>query len=306
MDTNKIAKRVAQAHLQKQAGSWEMFFELVDKKKWRGIMDALRKAGDQASLDMWVKASEEISDQLRMDRNTEMALNKMRNLMVKSNWNDPKALALLRNQVFKIADLLGIKLPHAMFASQDKEAARKFKKGDFVYIKSTNAIAQVLDAFDARGTQEVRTDADGMRDADDLEPLKSKHFKSGVNFAPDTLEAMGGKLKFAKALVAELKEAKHRVGLPPYGSWKKFVDITQLRMRQDYHADKADEDLKHALSELRGYASYGGEHARDMKTAYGAVIDAQNTVAAMKKLQAKFDKDMGAIHAALKKVNQIV
>jgi len=77
-----------------------------------------------------------------------------------------------------------------------KHSAKKFKKGDFVYIKSTNAIAEVLNVIDARGTQEVRTDADGMRDASDLEPLKTSHFKPGVHFAPSTLKAMGGKLKF--------------------------------------------------------------------------------------------------------------
>ena len=83
------------------------------------------------------------------------------------------------------------------------------------------------------------------------------------------------------------------------------MDYVQLRERQHTHA-KTKEDLKHALSELRGYASYGGDHSRDMKAAYAAIIDAQNIIHEQDKLGAKFDKQMAVIHAALKKVNQIV
>jgi hypothetical protein len=220
MDTNKIAKRVAQAHLQKQAGRMDLFFELVDKKKWRGIMDALRKAGDQASVDLWFEASEKISDQLQMDRNTEMALNKMRNLMVKSNWNDPKAQALLRNQVFKIADLLGIRLPHAIFAS-DKTAKN------------------------------------------------------------------------------------HRVGLPPYGSWRDFVNFVQLREMQNSTTPQTNIDLKHALREIQNYAAHDPQSARDLKAAAGAIIDAQNIHHQQAKLAREFDAAMVAIHKALKKAGQL-
>jgi len=78
-----------------------------------------------------------------------------------------------------------------------KTECRRFERGDFVYIRSTNSIAEVLDVFEARGTQDVRTDADGMRDAEDLEHLATKHFRPGVNFYIGTLKAMGYQIKFS-------------------------------------------------------------------------------------------------------------
>jgi len=65
--------------------------------------------------------------------------------------------------------------------------ATNFKIGDFVYICETNTIGEVLAVFDfpVRGVQEVRTDMDGMRDGENLEPLNANHFtKPDVKVSP--------------------------------------------------------------------------------------------------------------------------
>jgi len=191
-----------------------VFFEIVDKRKWSAIRQALDKAGDKQSVGLWSEASLKLSKALSLSTNEEYALNRMLNLMARPN-TDP---AGMRNQVFKIANELGIKLPSGMFASQ--------------------------------------------------------------------------------------KEAKHRVGLPPYDSWRKFVDIVQLRERQHDYA-KTNDDLKHALHELRGYAAHSPEHGRDLKAAYAAIIDAQTLLQEQSKKAQAFDKQMGNVHAILKKLQQL-
>jgi hypothetical protein len=231
MNTKDIAKRVAAAHNQKAvqaaigqtqtrptktAASDRNFFSMVDKDGWKKIRRALSKDGDEASVKLWDESARKIAKELEMPSSFDVALTRMMNLVERG----PRDPDMTRNQVFKIADLLGIKMPHGIFASTDKEAG------------------------------------------------------------------------------------KHKVGLPPYGGWTKFVNVTQLRARQ-YHQDRAAEDIKHAMSEVRGYAAYSSEDARNKKALYASLIDAQAIVWEQRKLNEEFDKQMAEVHAALKKTNQI-
>lgn len=68
-------------------------------------------------------------------------------------------------------------------------APTQFQVGDFVYVKSTNSIGEVLAVFNRRGVQEIRTDVDGMRDGADLEPLNDSHFtKPDIFVASSTVD----------------------------------------------------------------------------------------------------------------------
>lgn len=70
-------------------------------------------------------------------------------------------------------------------------AERPLREGEFVYVRSTNAIGKVLAVFNRRGVQDVRTDVDGMRDGDDLERLEQRHFANVDLFiTADTLEEL--------------------------------------------------------------------------------------------------------------------
>jgi len=229
--TKTIAQRVAAAHIRKTvqaaigqtqarptktAASDRNFFAVVDKQGWRKIRQALQKDGDTASVKLWDEATRDIAKAMELPSRTDMALTKMLNLIDQG----PRDPGMTRNAVFKIADLLGIKMPHGIFASTDKQA-------------------------------------------------------------------------------------KHKHGLPPYGSWRKFVDIVQLREAQDT-THLANEDLKHALSELRGgFAQFSLEDNRDLKAIQAAVIDAQNILHEKVKLQDKFNKQMNVVYGALKKAGKV-
>jgi hypothetical protein len=105
-----------------------------------------------------------------------------------------------------------------------KTSAKKFKKGDFVYDKKHNAIGEVLAVFDD-GDDEVRLDSDGVQWIGDLEPLKTKHFKPGVHFAPSTAKKL-----FAKGVIprfaSQSKTAAWRV--KQMGNLKVKLNLSSL------------------------------------------------------------------------------
>jgi len=199
-----------------KTASYDVFFEIVDKRKWSAIRQALNKAGDKQSVGLWSEASLKLSKALELSTNEEYALNRMKNLMDRPT-TDP---AGMRNQVFKIANELGIKLPSGMFAST----------------------------------------------------------------------------KTAKA---------HRTGLPPYESWRKFVETVQLREMMSSTTPQTAVDLEHALRELRNYAAHSPEHARDLKVAIASIQEALEIHNKQAQLSRDFDKRMTVIRGALKKLNQL-
>lgn len=63
------------------------------------------------------------------------------------------------------------------FDNDYTHATNPLEVGDWVYLKATHSIGKILAVFDARGVQDIRTDADGMQDGDNLERLTVEHFK---------------------------------------------------------------------------------------------------------------------------------
>lgn len=107
-----IVYRVAKRHL--EARSQVSFFSEMD-----GARDAYRFRREITKLfpdhtdvsEVYLKIIETLTDRYSVDVATDMAFNKLRNLVSKGS-SSPD---LVRNQVFKIADLLDIKLPHGLF-----------------------------------------------------------------------------------------------------------------------------------------------------------------------------------------------
>ncbi len=102
----------------------EIFYQLVDIKKLYAARKIFTNAKDEASEKLLQAVMERLIDVLEpRNRNTQMAINKLVGAVNQAS--DPR---VLRNQVFKVADLLGIKLPHGIFANdgnQDKVADTK-------------------------------------------------------------------------------------------------------------------------------------------------------------------------------------
>jgi len=80
----------------------------VDHKKYRSTLRTLNT--DEQSQDLLQQVRGELVDRLTPDSSTERALNRLSNLV--SGNQDP---ANLRNQIFKVANELGMKLPSGMF-----------------------------------------------------------------------------------------------------------------------------------------------------------------------------------------------
>lgn len=90
----------------------EFFKSYIDPRKFSATMRVLRKEDKQAA-DLLDEVMRTLIDKLTpSDRNVEPALNKLASTLRGSQ--DP---AMLRNQVFKVADLLGLSLPSGHFAA---------------------------------------------------------------------------------------------------------------------------------------------------------------------------------------------
>jgi hypothetical protein len=94
-----------------------------------------------------------MNKKLKLDSNTKTALNKMRNL------DDRMGAEGARNQIFKIADLLGMKLPSAMFASTGaRTAGRVLKRQEKILQKYLDSGGDELwwDSLPPRVQQDLR------------------------------------------------------------------------------------------------------------------------------------------------------
>ena len=90
----------------------ELLTSVVDTRGLDKVKQNLRKAGDDQSYKLLMECVKYFLDRFDLSSGEEHALNRMAGLASKgANW-DP---SLVRNNVFKIANSLGMKLPSGMF-----------------------------------------------------------------------------------------------------------------------------------------------------------------------------------------------
>lgn len=92
----------------------ENLARLVDVRGLAKVKQALAKAGDKQSVDLLRDIQMELLNRLGMDDSTERAINRLAQVARDGQRWD---VALVRNNVFKVANELGLKLPSMMFAS---------------------------------------------------------------------------------------------------------------------------------------------------------------------------------------------
>jgi len=86
---------------------------LVDYRGFVKLHSRLRKE-DAQSADLMRDVWDRITDELDMSRGAQEALSRLQDISSRgANWD----VALLRNNIFKAANSLGMKLPSMMFAS---------------------------------------------------------------------------------------------------------------------------------------------------------------------------------------------
>lgn len=117
---DRIAKLTEEVEVIRTAGSFgvEVVRGRVDPRKFSKTRAILMKE-DKQSADLLGEIFRVLVKKLTPDQSVERALNRLGNLV--SGSQDPTNL---RNQVFKVADELGIRLPSGVFAS-DVHASRK-------------------------------------------------------------------------------------------------------------------------------------------------------------------------------------
>lgn len=103
-------RKVILAGLEKSASMMgnDILNSFVDPKKFMATRNKLSM--DKQSQDLLLEVRRELLKRLAVDDSTERAINRLSNLV--SGSQDPTNL---RNQIFKVADELGIRLPSAMF-----------------------------------------------------------------------------------------------------------------------------------------------------------------------------------------------
>lgn len=106
------SNRVAARFVEREASSANVLWEVLDRRAFIGLYREMVKAGDGQSAQLLRQVSHKLSEALELSNNEEMALNRLWNCVDNAGRWSPD---LQRNNIFKAADLLGIKLPSGMF-----------------------------------------------------------------------------------------------------------------------------------------------------------------------------------------------
>lgn len=117
-DEVRDAVKAALPRLPKTASQREVMEAILPARKMYDLVDAMEKEGDKQSADLAVEVYQKLVERLTLTDNEEYALNRLQNSVSRiGSWD----AATQRNNIFKAADLLKLKLPSHFFAS-DKSA----------------------------------------------------------------------------------------------------------------------------------------------------------------------------------------
>lgn len=112
-----VSKEMEAAKSKKASGktassnSRDIMDAMVPRKDLREVMSALSKAKDDQTLKLLKDSYQFFFRKFELSANEERALNRLRNVMGSRS----RDVGNLRNQIFKVADELGMRLPSAMF-----------------------------------------------------------------------------------------------------------------------------------------------------------------------------------------------
>lgn len=121
------ARQAILAELKQAGAGHDVMYELVGgRRAFVKLHSGMRKVGDEQSADLLRDITKKFGDIFDLNTNEAAALNHLRGC-VENQGRWPADLQ--RNNIFKAANLLGIRLPSAIFASdQSKQAGRGYAK----------------------------------------------------------------------------------------------------------------------------------------------------------------------------------
>jgi len=102
----------------KDADSNDILYFIVPQRTLLGLHSHLEKEGDDQSADLLLEVMSKLSKALSLSSGEEAALWRLKQV---AEYGKRWDIGLLRNNIFKAADSLGIRLPSAMFASDNGE-----------------------------------------------------------------------------------------------------------------------------------------------------------------------------------------
>jgi len=126
---------------EKQAGSDDPLWYILDRMAFIKLYREMEKSGDKQSATLLREVAEKLSDEMALDRNQQAALNRLSNSVANTGRWDP---SLQRNNIFKAANLLGINLPSAMFASEQSREAGSLRYEGNTALDKTYAMTDLL------------------------------------------------------------------------------------------------------------------------------------------------------------------
>lgn len=94
------------------ASSNDIIEYVVPERELMNLVAVLEKAGDTQSSALVLEIYQKLAERLEITTNESQAINRLKNTMKNTESWRPD---LLRNNVFKVADLLGMKLPSGIF-----------------------------------------------------------------------------------------------------------------------------------------------------------------------------------------------
>jgi hypothetical protein len=109
--TRREILSVLHGHRRKEAGE-SLFRDVVDMRGLYKLVGMMEKTGDKQSADLLRDVMDYFYKRLDLTDNEDAALNRLKNGIHSINSWEPD---LHRNNIFKIANLLGMKLPSSMF-----------------------------------------------------------------------------------------------------------------------------------------------------------------------------------------------
>jgi len=98
-----------------KTSNMDILDELLGYRKFQAIFDALDNADDEQSYNLLLKVRRHFQRKFDLSGGEEAAWSRLVGLIERGSRWDP---ALIRNNVFKVANSLGMKLPSGMFASE--------------------------------------------------------------------------------------------------------------------------------------------------------------------------------------------
>lgn len=115
---------------------------LVSRKKIIAVQRKMQNSGDQQSADLVRDITMHLVHRLTVDSRTEHAITRLREITMRMDQWEP---AVLRNNIFKTANLLDMRLPSSMFASRTASLDKKATAGSLFVLKDD--VEVIFDPF---------------------------------------------------------------------------------------------------------------------------------------------------------------